>query len=1819
MLWSAIDPHRIRLQLFYTSDAAGRFSSPIQATDSGTVLDAFAPTLKLDPEGLAHIGFIANINNNLRLCYATNRLDDRDFSTRVLADVAEYGMAVDSLGNAHFVWTEINAGIASFNYWNSGSGGAARIIATLPCQESDGTPWSIGAPVIEMGATGPVIAVRNDSGAIYMMRRMPNGEFSAMERLVTPPCGTPISSSHGADLRLRLAVDSDGTLHMVVPGGDDQGAPRLYYLSDALGMIECRPLGEKLDAPVTDFDIVVRGNRRLLVVWNDASSGSGSVNIGLAELAPAGPGIWETTKLLPDLAAVAARGDRPSLAGGDVAIAVTDERLVVAGLENVMSDSARHQVVMFDRIDLEPRVRYLLPDAAAPGMNVVLEAYAGPRARGSFGADGLHAGDVRLEMVDPADAERVVIGPAVVSWDGRLVSTMIFVKSGAATGAVPLRLRVGDRLSNIDTFFIVEPQHIGGAAGRLASGGVLGSGGIYGTRTRRGVLVVDSLILDGGTFTIDTVDRDPLSPGNQGFLPATILSRGPVRIGAGATLSVAPQNDLARGLYGSAGPGGGGGGTGGQRGAGSGYTGGGGIARRDISWLMGASSGTGGSRSGVWAGGGSLNGTPGGAAFTNAPGGGGTGHPFGASGEFAKISRYYPLDPNHGGYGGGTGGATSSEITEHTAGGGGGGHATGGTSGGVLEDNHGFAVGSAQLVPLAGGSGGGGGGYSVGGYASGGGGGGALALFSFDMMSIDGTIDADGARGADAPSNGNGSGGGGGAGGGVLMGARGIIAFGTNGHVQANGGAGGKGYTDRGSAGRDGGSGGAGRIRVDGRIVGDALARYSPAPGYIGPGAGLQSSGPLHAGSVVTGSGLPGSGIRVFMLSDAASPSYDRYVDVTVATDSTWSVELGPEVDAGALYLVVMQHVAKPSVREFAYEPEWVMSTAGGSSLGRAAITFDATGISFPCIRFGSCDSLDLTVSNTSRTGDLIIGKLALTGDGASAFHVGSGGIRVAAGESRTLRVFFCPTDTGSFQADLAIGTNIYPDSVRVVRLSGCATTGLLAVAEREIDLGDICIGECRDTVVHMRNEGRADLTISGIAAEAADLTIVPIAPVFPVTIRPGDAFDLHLRLCPKRLDDAGTQFRLISNTVDQLLTITVKGKNVGPYPGIPDSIDFGTAQSDEGEPCMERTLVIRNLNGAHPLNVAEFLLSSGAFTLLDPAPTGTIIPAGGSIELRLQFCPQSTGTYSGAVRLTFNGGSCSVDTVIVLRGEGVSHKARIVLMRPSNRRLSLTSVPLGETTPEGEIMLVNLGSAEAMIAVPEIASLSGTITIRPEELAYRSIAPNGSLLIHATMTPTTTGINEGTIRLASDDGTWSETVTVMANGLVRGITIDTAHLDFGDVRADGESFSLRDLLIRNSGTAPLRIERVEQLSGDDVFLSSLSAPVVIPAAVGAGNGREPFHLTFQFSPTSEGPHTATFRIVNSSGVQPVITLTGNGIMEHLAVNLRSIDFACLLPSETKDTTIIYTNVGTHAMELGDMTVVSTDGSFSVRNEQKKTLLQPGESRTDVIRFTAGNAPGKATLVVEGSAPETHTVALAGEICPLEERTLTIEIPATTARVGSYIMIPILARLPRAVTALTSYSIKLNYAYDLLAPLVATRDDARAPVIDSTLSTYAMMLETGLGELTIGGTLNPGRETDTLVWVPFKVLLGSTYRTDITFGEVFLSTPSLQFNMIPGRFEALDCDTTGTIIVRGSYALDQNLPNPFSRVTIIPYTIAHAEHVVLTLYNEKGNVVRTLVDEVQSPGSHEYRLFDPSLSSGIYTYEIIAGPYRKARRMVMVD
>jgi hypothetical protein len=136
----------------------------------------------------------------------------------------------------------------------------------------------------------------------------------------------------------------------------------------------------------------------------------------------------------------------------------------------------------------------------------------------------------------------------------------------------------------------------------------------------------------------------------------------------------------------------------------------------------------------------------------------------------------------------------------------------------------------------------------------------------------------------------------------------------------------------------------------------------------------------------------------------------------------------------------------------------------------------------------------------------------------------------------------------------------------------------------------------------------------------------------------------------------------------------------------------------------------------------------------------------------------------------------------------------------------------------------------------------------------------------------------------------------------------------------------------------------------------------------------------------------------------------------------------------------------------------------------------------------------------------------------------------------------------------------------------------------------------------------------------YSVTASATSFASVTIEDVLVSpnqNTTLNFTLEPSSNEDEVIPVTVT-------ALHGNYPNPFNPETTISYDIKDPTNVRLDIYNVRGQLVRTLVNEQQS--SARYRVvFDAKdrngspLSSGIYFYRLRAGDYIQTRKMMLME
>jgi len=103
--------------------------------------------------------------------------------------------------------------------------------------------------------------------------------------------------------------------------------------------------------------------------------------------------------------------------------------------------------------------------------------------------------------------------------------------------------------------------------------------------------------------------------------------------------------------------------------------------------------------------------------------------------------------------------------------------------------------------------------------------------------------------------------------------------------------------------------------------------------------------------------------------------------------------------------------------------------------------------------------------------------------------------------------------------------------------------------------------------------------------------------------------------------------------------------------------------------------------------------------------------------------------------------------------------------------------------------------------------------------------------------------------------------------------------------------------------------------------------------------------------------------------------------------------------------------------------------------------------------------------------------------------------------------------------------------------------------------------------------------------------------------------------------------TTGAdaneIVVPAVTRMNNNYPNPFNPSTTISFSLKENSSVTLKIFNIKGELVNTLVNESLDAGVHQIvwegeDRYSRPCASGVYFYKMKAGRYSSTKKMILM-
>ncbi|MDZ4744867.1 MAG: choice-of-anchor D domain-containing protein [bacterium] len=1188
-------------------------------------------------------------------------------------------------------------------------------------------------------------------------------------------------------------------------------------------------------------------------------------------------------------------------------------------------------------VQAQPRISYIIPDIGTTRFATYVEFIGPYNTTSNFGTDGFYSNNpsgsaVRVRPARVADSVYVKIGPCVVSWNGRMVSTHIFVTPAAAPNSdvwsllnaqwrIPLIVEVNGVASAADTFYIVRPFAFGDR--RTDTKRILGDGQL-GLRSRRGAMIVDSMVLaGGGLYTVSTADCDLGTPGNQGYLPLVLITAKSVTGGSGAKI-------ILSGNGADAGPGGGGGGggyankpffgSGTKRGTpgGAGFTGGGpggyndnsgdgskqapGAGTGDV--LLASSTNVDGSKS--------LNGTPGGESFfriwENA--GGGTGHPFGRSGMgCAGTSSCVPI-PGHGG---------GSGYRNGDPGGGGGFFEDG--AGGPLRG--GLAHGNDVLVPLAGGSGGASGNPNSYDNTSGfgGGGGGALSFHAARIVNLD--IEAHGAT-----SNREDTKGGGGSGGGIIIGTR--VNGGSSVFPQTNG------LDDQPNFNRGGG----GRKRYDTPIS------FTPAPPR---GPYSDSLTAVLRTFSITGAG-DGRPIEVWVRSESSTWTLNTTITAFSPSNSFINATITLPGTDSIFYVMYAQQSANPSGAQYSAIPSHVLSQSAWNILR----------IFGPTI-IDAVQNVDLGVRRCPNS--VLTKSITIYNRGESPLEVrtptwlNSNGFRIVSPtvfpdtikvrDSTTYVIEYSPLPgaTGVINDVLVLSNNDPVSARSPYRINVTATVERIELnytykgeVRDTIDLGAVCLGSVISEIVTITNIGTTSTTVTSV--RSLNPSVVNATTSVPALLAVGGTTTIQL----------GGSLRAVGASIVPIVVLvaecpqpdTVYVRFVGIEPNM---VLIGTTQFADVRVGQTRQVLVEIRNdGSSDLRIDALPPVAAPFRIVSavPAPPMTLKP-GASTIVTFEYAPTAVGDDSATLELvsTVVGGSCGDTIVIALAGRGIQEA--LVL---DKNQIVFGDVRSCETVVDS-VRVTNNGTADVVLLYPgflngpDAASFSIILqplvddTLKPGESAVYVVQFNGGVAnvrVHTAIL----SVRTSSTRQSQLD------VPVSASRISLGLT-GPAATDLGTVAVGATTSQI--VTFTNTTTTTLNISNVT--SGIPVF--SITPTTGTVAAGGT------IDFTIVFAPQGEGAFAATIWIVTDAPCRDSVMLVTRGVGAAGSISApNSVYFGTLTDCEQRLDSVTYVNTSVVPVDLIDVNIVGVANQlFTIVNPAAATnvTLPPSGSATVYINF----------------------------------------------------------------------------------------------------------------------------------------------------------------------------------------------------------------------------------------------------------------------------
>ncbi|MGB2637133.1 MAG: choice-of-anchor D domain-containing protein [Candidatus Acidiferrum sp.] len=633
-----------------------------------------------------------------------------------------------------------------------------------------------------------------------------------------------------------------------------------------------------------------------------------------------------------------------------------------------------------------------------------------------------------------------------------------------------------------------------------------------------------------------------------------------------------------------------------------------------------------------------------------------------------------------------------------------------------------------------------------------------------------------------------------------------------------------------------------------------------------------------------------------------------------------------------------------------------VVTSGAKQTSSSASFQLAPSSVSFGQVTVGKPAKQTVSVSNTGNVG-INITQMTLSNSQFSVTGMTTP-MALAVGQSGSFTVAVNATAAGNVTGTLTAQADGGSAPV-VVNLSASAVSAQsqLSLSASSINFGSVSVGSKGNSNLVLSNTGTTDLTISLLTLTGADFTIGGVTT--PKTISAGQSATIAVTFTPTATGSAtGSLVITSSDTANPTVTVPLTGSGTsaatGQLASNPTSLSFGAVATGT---TTQKQITLTN-TGTAAVKISSISSVGAGVTTSGLATPATLNPSQNAI-LTVSFDPTAAGSITGTIKIVSDAGNSPL--TIPVTGSGAQAGLAI-----SPASFNFGSVVDGQTKSQ-TITITNTGTAGLTVASlsenGSAYSISGLVT--PATIAAGSTATFSVLFA-----PTTAGVLNGTVSIASNAPNSPNVLALSGTGTAASVTLSSnpSSLSFTNVNAG--SSSSKSVTVTNTGNTSVNVSQIT-VNAKNFAVSGMTMPLTLAAGKGAT-------MNVSFSPTASENVTGNITVATSQGTTDVIPVSGTAVQPGLTMTPSSASFGNVTVGSPSSQPIQLINSGTGTLTVTQVSVAGT--GFTAGTLALPLSLNAGQSTNLSVQFaptSAGTDSGSVTIV--SNAPNSPAVvALSG-------------------------------------------------------------------------------------------------------------------------------------------------------------------------------------------------------------------------------------------------